>query len=117
MEQPRRKNEDSIRSLIDMGTRGYFPLFRPEWIEEIFSESFASTNNSTPNKSKKNYNRLTGQEKEKAKSIIQRLAKHRSIERKQIVISAMDENERKLLVRAFMKMVEGKILDAKPGLH
>lgn len=112
MEQPRKQNEQSIRSLIDMGVKGYFPLFRNEWIEEIFSSA-----NDETKKSKKNQHKLTGQEKEKAKSIIQRLAKHRTLERKQVVISAMDDKDRKLLVRAFMKMVEGKILDAKPGLQ
>ena len=105
MEQPRKENEQSIRSLIDMGTKGYFPLFQPEWIQEIFHE------NQTKGP------KLTSAEKNKAKSIMQDLVKHNTLERKKIVLHAMEEQERKVFVKAFMKMVEGKILDEKVGLQ
>lgn len=88
-----------------MGTRGYFPLFRPEWIQEIFQE--------TDKKSPK----LTSSEKNKAKQIMQNLVKHNTLERKKIVLHAMEDCERKVFVKAFMKMVEGKILDEKTGLQ
>lgn len=110
MEQPRRKNEESIRSLIEMGTKGHFPLFAEEWVNTFFRED------GTTGK-KKNHDKLTSREKMKAKQIIQRLAKHRTIERKKIVVMAMKDEERDLLVKAFMKMVEGRILDSKPHLQ
>lgn len=117
MEQPRRVNEQSIRSLIDMGTKGHFPLFRPEWIEEIYQGETSQVNEKRRLNNHQKNESLTKKEKELAKRLIQRLVKHRTIERMHIVLMAMEEPQRKLFVKAFMKMVEGKILDAKPNLQ
>lgn len=102
MEIPRRKNEKSMKSLVELGTKGFFPLFYDDWIEEH-----------THYKSEK----LSGQEKQKARQIMQKLVKHKSIDRKRTLLLALDENERMTFIKAFMKMVEGQILDEKPELH
>lgn len=102
MELPRRKNEQSLKSLVQLGTKGFFPLFYDDWIEEH-----------TENRSAK----LTSQEKQKARQIMQKLVKHKSIDRKRTLLLALDEYERKTFIKAFMKMVEGQILDEKPELH
>ena len=102
MELPRRKNEQSLKTLVQLGTKGFFPLFYDNWIEDHFE---------------KQYSNLTSQEKQKAKQIMQKLVKHKSIDRKRTLLMELDENERRTFIKAFMKMVEGQILDEKPELH
>ncbi len=102
MELPRRKNEQSLKTLVQLGTKGFFPLFYDNWIEEHFD---------------KQSSKLTSVEKQKAKQIMQKLVKHKSIDRKRTLLMALDENERSTFIKAFMKMVEGQILDEKPELH
>lgn len=76
-------------------------MFEMDWIKEV-----------GPNRRK-----LTGNEKVKAKKLLERLCDHRSIERKRVVISSMSNDDRQLIVRAFLKLVEGKILDRSPELQ
>ena len=95
------RNDQSIKSLVELGTRGYFPLFENEWIEDISTDT----------------KKLTGNEKVKAKKLFLRVSKQRSIERKKTILFSMEEIERQLFIKAFLKMVENKILDNKPELH
>lgn len=95
------RTDRSIHHLVELGTYGHFPIFEMDWIKEI-----------GPNRRK-----LTGNEKVKAKKLLERLCDHRSIERKRIVISSMNDDDRQLVVRAFLKLVEGKILDRRPELQ
>lgn len=95
------RDDQAIKSLVQMGTFGHYPLFEADWIKEISLD-------------KKN---LTGNEKAKAKTLFKRLVVHRSLERKRTVIHSFDEIDRKLFVKAFMKMVENKILDLKPEIQ
>lgn len=96
------RNDRSINSLVELGAKGHFPLFDTTWLSEIFDN--------TPKK-------LTGNEKVQAKKLLKRVSKHRSLERKKTVILSMNETERHLVLKAFFKMVENKILDAKPELQ
>lgn len=96
------RNDRSIKSLVELGTKGYFPLFNTNWLSEFYSVS--------PKK-------LTGNEKVQAKKLLKRVSKHRSLERKKTVMLSMNESERHLVLKAFFKMVENKILDAKPELQ
>ncbi|GAB4010511.1 MAG: hypothetical protein Fur0010_03340 [Bdellovibrio sp.] len=95
------RTDRSIHHLVELGTYGHFPIFEMEWIKEIGH----------------NRRKLTGNEKVKAKKLLERLCDHRSIERKRIVISSMNDDDRQLVVRAFLKLVEGKILDRRPELQ
>lgn len=95
------RSEKSLKSLIEMGTHGHFPLFFDEWIGELGGADL----------------NLTEREGYKAKRILERLKEHRSIERQKIVLMGLGERERKLVVKAFLKMVETKILDKRPELH
>lgn len=95
------KHDQSLKSLIHLATHGHYPLFEQEWLEEA-----------TQNKKK-----LTGNEKSKAKTLLKRLCDHRTIERKKVVLSALPPAERKVVVKAFLKLVERKIIDTGPELH
>jgi len=60
---------------------------------------------------------LTGNEKAKAKTLFKRLCEHRSLERQKTVFLSLNDKDRSLFIRAFMKMVENKILDQAPELQ
>jgi hypothetical protein len=96
------RNDQSFKSLIDLGTQGHFPLFDLRWLGDIRGLE--------PNK-------LTNAEKLQAKKIIKRLAKHKTLERKKTILISLAKNERQLFIRAFLNMVEGKIIDLGQDLH
>ncbi len=100
MEFHHRSNQ-SIKSLVELGVKGFFPLFEKEWIWEA----------------RENSKKLTGNEKVKAKKLFKRVSQHRSLDRKKTVLISLDEKERNLFIRAFLKMVENKILDLKLELQ
>lgn len=102
LEETRRSNEKSIQRLVELGTKGFFPLFYESWVHEAKVEGEV---------------KLSSHEKRKAKVIMQKLLKHKSLERKKTLLLSLDSRERNYFVKAFLKMVEGKILDAKPELH
>lgn len=95
------KQDKSIKTLVELGANGYFPLFENNWLQDV----------SNPNK------KLTGNEKVKAKNLFKRVLQHKSIERKKTVVFSMCEEDRVLFIKAFLKMVEGNILDKKIELH
>ncbi len=97
------RNDRSLKSLITLGSRGYYPLFEGKWLEEAKENSKEKS--------------LTGNEKAKAKTLFKRICSHRTIERQRIVVNAMTKQDRDLFVRAFLKMVENKVLDDAPELQ
>lgn len=97
------RNDRSLKSLITLASLGYYPLFENEWLIDARN-----------NVKEKN---LTGNEKAKAKTLFKRICSHRSVDRQKTVISAMTKKDRDLFVRAFLKMVEDKILDSSPELQ
>lgn len=90
-----------MNSLIEMATHGHYPILENEWINNIITEG----------------KRLSETEKKRAQKILKRVSEHRSLERQKTVIFSMDENERTLFIKAFLNLVEGRILDEKPHLH
>ena len=96
------RNDRAIKTLVHLATQGYYPLFEENWMEEI--------GQAKPKK-------LTGNEKAKAKTLFKRLCEHRTIERQKTVFWAMKSGDRELFMRAFLKMVEVKILDQAPELQ
>lgn len=96
--------EDSMKALIQMGTQGHFPLFHSSWLSD-------------PEIKGRKFSKITGLERARAKKLFQRVSKHRQLEHKKTVLIAMSEEDRKLFIKAFFKLVEGKILDQKPEIH
>lgn len=94
--------DSSLHSLINLGIAGHYPLFLEEWISLCMKN---------PGKS------LTKKDRLKAKDIINRLDRHKGIERKKVLLMDLSEPDRNIFVRVFLEIVENKIIDAKPGLH
>ena len=95
------RNDQSLKSLIHLGTFGHYPIFESTWVEEAL----------------RNHKKLTGNEKSKAKTLLKKLCDHRTMERKKTVLFALKDEDRKVVVKAFIKLVETKILDSSPEIH
>lgn len=102
MELEKRRKNHSIKTLIDLGTKGYYPLLHPEWIEEVCRSGSLT---------------LSTQETVRAKEIMRQVVKHKSLERKKTVLLALPHQDRMLFVRSFLAMVEGKVLGKKKEFH
>ena len=96
--------EESMNALIQLGTTGHFPLFHEIWLND-------------PDIKEKKFQKITGIERARAKKLFQQVSKHRQLEHKKTVLLSMNDEDRKLFVKAFFKMVEVKILDEKRELH
>lgn len=96
--------EESMKALIQLGTLGHFPLFHDLWIED-------------PELKEKKFHKITGLERARAKKLFQKVSKHRQLDHKKTVLQSMGEDDRKLFMKAFFRLVEGKILDLKPEIH
>ena len=94
--------DTSIHSLVELGMHGHFPLFMEDWI---------SSSAKQPKKS------LTKKDRLKAKDIINRLNRHKGLERKKTVLTSLSDEDRAVFVRVFLEIVEHKIIDSRPGLH
>lgn len=93
-----------MKALIQLGTQGHFPLFHDLWIKD-------------PELKEKKFHKITGLERARAKKLFQKVSKHRQLEHKKTVLLSMGEDDRKLFMKAFFRLVEGKILDLKPEIH
>lgn len=96
--------EESMKALIQLGTQGHFPLFHELWLKD-------------PEIKEKRFLKITGLERARAKKLFQNVSKHRQLEHKKTVLLSMSDYDRLLFIKAFFKLVEGKILDLKPEIH
>lgn len=87
-----------------MGTHGHFPLFHECWLND-------------PEFKAKRLQKITGLERARAKLLFQKVSKHKKLEHKKTVVLAMRDEDRFLFIKAFFKLVEGKILDKNPEIH
>ncbi len=90
--------------LLELGTRGYYPLFYPDWIQDSLDRL------KTPislTKARAN-----------VKKNLELLDRHQSYERKRIAVSSMSDDMRDLFIRSFIRIVENKLLDKElTNLH
>lgn len=98
------KPEESMKALIQMGTTGYYPLFHEIWMQD-------------PTFKEKRFQKITGVERARAKKLFHQVSQHKRIEHKKTVLLSMSEEDRRIFMKAFFKLVEGKILDQKPEIH
>ena len=96
--------EESMKALINLGVHGHYPLFHESWITKSTLQ-------------KKNFLKITGIERARAKKLFNNVLKHRNLERKKIILLSMSDEDRDLFIKAFFNLVEGKILDQKLELH
>lgn len=76
-----------------MGTKGYFPLFDESWVAESFQ-------NTSP---------LSASERECGEQILERLIRHRGIDRKKTILWSLKDQQRSALVKLFFELVEQKM--------
>jgi hypothetical protein len=93
-----------MKALISLGVQGFYPLFLDVWLND-------------PTIKEKRFSKITGVERAKAKKLFSKVSKHRSLEHKKIIVCSMNDDDRALFMKAFFKIVEGKILDQRPELH
>jgi len=101
----KRSPDHTIKSLIEWGTQGHYPLFDRDWLEAL---------NTVPGK---RLRALSTNQKSKVKTILKRLSGQTSFERKRTVLFSLSHEDRSAFIRAFMSAVEHKILDTSPELH
>lgn len=94
--------DEPMNSLVEIAMQGHFLLFMDQWTDEVLKHPIKV---------------LSKKDRLKAKDIIKRLNAHRNLERKKIIIMSLADEERSIFVRAFLEIVENKILDKRPGIH
>ena len=94
--------DEALKSLIKIGTKGFYPLFDDIWLKKL---------------SEKKSFKLSKKEKSEARKIFKRLEKHKCLERKRTIVHSLQDEEKELLMKAFFKLVEGQILNDKPHLQ
>ena len=94
-----------LDQLFEVGSTGFFPLFYQDWIHESYTDEREVKSIS--------FTRAA----ETVHKVYKQIECHSSIERKKTAISALKDEERKVFVLAFMKMVEHRMLDKIKELH
>lgn len=89
-----------IKSLIEMGVSGFFPLFEIDWI-----------------KNSHQFQEMDETQKFRAQKIMDRLISHRGIDRKRTILDTLSGADRELFVKLFLAMVEEKFMDNRIVIH
>ena len=98
-------NSIDLDSLIRLAQNGHCPLFHQDWLRESLKTDL-------------NDRRLTlARAKRVVDETLKKLERHKSLERKQIVLSSLDDLERNDFIRSFYKVMECKTLDEIKELH
>jgi hypothetical protein len=94
------KRYESIKKLIEFGANGYFPLFD----EAIYDETCLRR-------------KMTKSDRLKAKSLLKKISGHNNLEKQKVVFSSFNIDEKTIVAKVLLEMVEGKILDANPQIQ
>lgn len=94
---------NEIDNLIELGSKGHYPLFFNEWINESIKTDFPHI--------------TLHEAKSKVTYHITKLAKHKDLQRKKTAITALNDRERMYFIKCFLKMVEFAIIDNHRDLH
>jgi hypothetical protein len=94
--------DETLKSLIKIGTKGFFPLFEDVCSKKIYDIKSI---------------RMTKKEKHEAKKLLTRLEKHKCLDRKKTIIHSLLDEEKEILIKAFLNLVEGQIIDERPGIQ
>ena len=93
---------NSMKGYISLAKTGHYPLFFDEWIEGSLKKPKAISLHCA-NKN--------------VKALFKKLSKHRSVERKKILLTSLEPSEREEFIHSFLKMVERDILKDLKSLH
>lgn len=91
----------TLKSWVELGAEGVFPLFEKSWIAEVSEEDRP----------------LNQQEQKQARELLERLSRHRRPEHKRELLFSLSPQERNLLVRAFLQLVERNVRDKTREMH
>ena len=94
--------ENSLKYLIELGTKGHYPLFFNDWVNEYY------TNNRTSQPPK--YSTLK-KAKQQISERYNELSKHRNLDRQRMALQALGDGKREEFISSFMVVVESKIMD------
>ena len=93
------KNDESIKTLIELGTKGHFLLFDHKWpidYERIEMSDFY---------------------REKIENVLNEIVKYKDLEKRKMLICSLPKEERAMVIKVFLKLVETKLLDSGAELH
>ncbi len=88
------KRHESIKRLIDFGSKGYYPIFDNE-IDLSYITSLKFTKN----------------DKLKAKSLLKKISNQKTLEKQRVIFSSFCKDERQIAAKALLELVEGAMLD------
>lgn len=93
---------NEMKNYLNLAKTGHYPLFFEDWINKDIKDgeplSFRVANRNV-------------------RDVFKKLSKHRSSERKKIALTGLKDNERKIFVRSFIKVVEHNLLKDLKSLH
>lgn len=87
-------NNQELNNYISMALTGYYPLFESYWLKDL---TFRKISINTANKN--------------VKLVFSKISRHKSSDRKRMAINLMPEEDRKVFIQSFMKLVEHNILE------
>jgi hypothetical protein len=93
---------NEMKSYINLASSGHFPLFFNEWLSE-------GVNHGEP-LSYRVANR-------NVREVFKNLSRHRTQEKKKTALTSLADNDRKLFVKSFIKVVEHNLLKDMKSLH
>jgi len=96
----------SLNELVLLGCSGHFPLFYKSWITETYQ-------------SRHHEDLLFGlREAEKeVQKVFKKISIYKNLDRKKTYLMGLDEKERTVFIKAFLRIVESKSLDRMTSLH
>jgi hypothetical protein len=92
--------ERILESLLDMGKCGHFPLFINAWIAEGLEKTCS-----------------TKKDQRRGRQILDRIIQHRCMEKRKTVVMSLSDEDRAILIRSFMQLVENRVIDARPTIQ
>lgn len=92
--------ERILESLLDMGKCGHFPLFINDWIARGLEIPM-----------------LNKKDQRRGKQLLDRLLQQRCMEKRKTIVMSLNEEDRAILIRSFMQLVENRVIDDKPTIQ
>jgi DNA-nicking Smr family endonuclease len=93
---------NEMKNYLNLAKTGYYPLFFSDWLNSDIKDAEPMTF------------RMANRN---VREVFKKLSKHRSSERKKIALTGLEEKERKIFIRSFIKVVEHDLLKDIKSLH
>ncbi|MGK0367671.1 MAG: hypothetical protein ACI9QD_000809 [Thermoproteota archaeon] len=98
-----KSSHDELRSLINLGSNGVYPLFYREWVQDSFKTKVKHISYKDA--------------KSSVKAQLARLQRHRSLDRKKTALMQLSNEERSHFIQSFIRLVEFNIIDNTSEIH